>query len=174
MEVAKSRGFAQVVTKANMGYSRLDIATSTGRYLLVHRSSNLRSLNTRLLFMYWQRSVMGIEVAKARLAAKPNVDCMYFTICLRSTYVVLFYWATTYKSVENFKLGQKTYSQTTTYVCTDWNQILPWWIRVWLFCLQQSPLWVLSCCRRSAFRLQSGDPSASLTGIRYEVVTYSF
>ena len=71
--------------------------------------------------MYWQRSVMGIEVAKARLADKPNVDCILPFVsgpfCLRSTYVVLFYWATTYKITENFELGQ-----TTTYVCTDWNQ----------------------------------------------------
>ena len=37
----------QVVAKAKVGYSRLDIATSTGRYLL-NRSYNLRSLNIGL------------------------------------------------------------------------------------------------------------------------------
>jgi len=64
----------QVVAKAKVGYSRLDIATSTGRYLL-YRSRNLRLL--RSLFMYCRRSVKGLEVAKARLAAKPNVDCIH-------------------------------------------------------------------------------------------------
>ena len=60
------------------------MATSTGRYLQ-HKRQNLRSLNTRSLFMYWRRSVKGIEVAKAGLAAKPivakpNVDCISTSI----------------------------------------------------------------------------------------------
>ena len=50
--------------KQNIDYSdlMLDIATDTGRYLL-HKGQILRSLQTRLLFMQWRSSVIGVEVA---------------------------------------------------------------------------------------------------------------
>ena len=75
-EVAKSSGFQLDITTRrsqntgwwSLDHSLLDIATNTGRYLL-HKRQNLRSLNTRSLFMYWRRSVKGFAVAKARLAA---------------------------------------------------------------------------------------------------------
>ena len=58
-EVAKSSGFQLDITtrrSQNTGWwlldhSLLDIATNTGCYLL-HKRQNLRSLNTRSLFMY--------------------------------------------------------------------------------------------------------------------------
>ena len=58
-----------------LGTTTLTVAIS------LHKGQNLRSLNTRSLFMYWHRSVAGVEVAIPRLAAKPlvvkhNVDCI--------------------------------------------------------------------------------------------------
>ena len=75
-EVAKSSVFQlDITTRRSQNTSLvvadhilLDITTNTGCYLL-NKRQNLRSLNTRSLFMYWRRSVMGFAVVKVRLAA---------------------------------------------------------------------------------------------------------
>ena len=58
----------------------LAFATTTAA-IYYYKKHILRSLNPRLLFMYWRRSVKGVAVAKPSAAAKlivakPNVDCI--------------------------------------------------------------------------------------------------
>ena len=54
----------KVVAKSNIGFSPLDITTLTVAISL-HKGRNWKSLNTRLLFMYWRKSVIALPVAKA-------------------------------------------------------------------------------------------------------------
>ena len=68
-----------MVSKTSVSFLPLDLATSTGRYL-INKGRKLRSLNPRSLFILTEVR-QGVEVAKARLAAKPivakpNVDCI--------------------------------------------------------------------------------------------------